>query len=430
MIPMNDALAIIANTLSPLRPQSVPTSTSLYTILANDIYSTAPHPPFRASVKDGYAITSPPPTDASPLIVRSEAVAGSSSPSTPLSPGDAAYVTTGAPVPSGTHAVVMVERCRRQQDRLFIDSWPAVGQDIREIGSDLPAGEIVLRKGTYIGAAEIGLLASCGISSVLVSPRPVVGVLSTGDEIVNLSDVEELKKHSSNGQLPFGKIVDSNRPMLLAAIRESLPFCDTVDLGIVCDDDNSVNKALRDASERCNVVITSGGVSMGRRDAVKPTLAKIGTVHFGRVIMKPGKPLTYATLTGRSDRCFVALPGNPVSCFVCFHLAVSVAARRLAGWSARSSLGVKVEARLSQDIKLDAERPEYHRAILQWVDGQGYVATSTGKQASSRLLSARSANALLELPAKNATLPEGATVKAFLLMPAHGQYRISSPVGG
>lgn len=413
MVPFDQALDIIANSLSSLQPQFVSTSKSLNTILAADIYSPNPHPPFRASIKDGYAITLPPLSNDHPLVVRTESLAGDLS-CTSLGAGDAAYVTTGAPVPSGAHAVVMVERCRRDGDHLFVDNWPRSGQDIREIGSDMASGELVLPKGTLIGAPEVGLLACCGITSISVVPRPIIGVLSTGDEVVNLSDVEELKT-KNNGQLPLGKIIDSNRPMLLAAIHEALPFCDSADLGLVKDDYDSVKSSLLKAIKQCHVVITSGGVSMGRRDVVKPVLAEIAKVHFGRVVMKPGKPLSFASLPGQTDRCFVALPGNPVSCFVCFHLAVAVAARRLAGWDARASRGSMVEVELAHAIKLDPERPEYHRAILTWVEGRGYLATSTGKQTSSRLLSARSANALLALPAQSFVLAAGTVVKAYLL---------------
>lgn len=411
MIQVEKALEIITNSLSSLPVQAVQTLESLNAVLAVDVFAPGPFPPFRASIKDGYAIGLN--TKKCPLVVRTETLAGDSY-SAPLQLGDAAYVTTGAPVPLGADAVVMVENCQRKDDCLFIQKWPSSGQDIREVGSDLASGQLVLPKGTFIGAAEIGLLAACCITSVPVVSRPVVGVLSTGDEVVDLTHADEVARENF-GKLPVGKIVDSNRPMLLAAVREALPFCDAVDLGNVKDDYSSVKSALTNAVDQCNIVITSGGVSMGRRDIVKPVLGEIANVHFGRVIMKPGKPLTFATLSGKTDRCFVALPGNPVSCFVCFHLAVTVAARRLAGWGPKAVFNPMVEASLDSTIKLDPERPEYHRATLRWVENSGYVATSTGIQASSRLLSARSANALLLLPAQEAILPAGAKVKALVL---------------
>jgi gephyrin len=210
-----------------------------------------------------------------------------------------------------------------------------------------------------------------------------------------------------------GRIVDSNRPMLLAAVAESLPWCAGVDLGIVRDEYAALKAAMEGALERCDVVITSGGVSMGSRDVVKPVLEEIATVHFGRVCMKPGKPLTYATARGRNS-CVIGLPGNPVSAFVCFHLAVAAAAKTLAGWPEREALGTVVRARLDREVRLDPARPEYHRVNLAWTK-DGYVASSTGGQASSRLLSVRSAHALLALPAREGVMPAGSVCDAILL---------------
>lgn len=410
MIPMDDALRMIADKLSALDSEEVNTTESLHRILSDPVHSPIPHPSFRASVKDGYAITLPPPSSGL-LRVISESHAGGSSPPA-LQLGEAAYVTTGAPVPEGAHAVVMVERCSRDGDLLSVEKWPAVGTDIREIGTDVVKGQLLLPAGTTIGAAELGILIGSAVPRVKAVTKPVIGVLSTGDELLNADEVSStLEKH--DGMLPFGRVVDSNRPMLLASVEESLPFCKVIDLGIVSDEYDIVRESLRDAMNRCHVVITSGGVSMGKRDVIKPILEEIATVHFGRVIMKPGKPLTFATAS--ATRCFVGLPGNPVSCFVCFHLAVAVAARRLAGFDDETVLGKPVEVYLGHDIRLDAERPEYHRASLKWVQGKGYEATSTGKQASSRLLSARSADALLALPAREGVLTAGTVVAAYIV---------------
>lgn len=415
MIPMETAINIIATALSPLGSELVPTSVSLRRRLAQDVYSPLPHPPFRASVKDGYALPSKQPSAGEPLIVRSESHAGGNEPA-PLAEGTAAYVTTGAPVPAGAISVVMVERTRRDGESLFVDAcdWPQPNSDIRSVGTDLAKGALVLPKNTRISAAEIGLLAACAIPSVTVVQQPVIGVLSTGDEVIDFSTIQptiDLEKAS----LPFGKIVDSNRPMLMAAIHDCLPFCRAIDLGLVPDDYDQAKETLLKAIHQCNIVVTSGGVSMGNRDLIKPILEEIAEVHFGRVLMKPGKPLTFATMKNHTDRCVVALPGNPASSFVCFHLAVAVAARRLSGYSVDHALGTVVDAKLAHSIKLDPERPEYHRAMVKWESPTGFVAYSTGKQASSRLLSARGANALLALPREEGQLSKGDLVKAFLL---------------
>lgn len=362
MIPMQTALETIAKTLTPLPPVDISTAEALNHILADSIHAPHPHPPFRASIKDGYAVTLPLPSPAVLNLV-SSSVAGATS-TAEISAGQAVYVTTGAPVPDAAHAVVMVEQCIRENDSVTIlpNASPKMGQEIRPIGSDLKEGELVLEPGTLLRAAEIGLLATCGIHTVKVHARPVIGVLSTGDELLDVSNLAEALAENG-GHLPFGKIIDSNRPMLLAAVQESLPFCEARDLGIVLDEKDTVTEAMQNAVSQCNIVLTSGGVSMGNRDLIKPVLESIATVHFGRVIMKPGKPLTYATVS--ENACFLGLPGNPVSCFVCFHLAVAVAGRRLAGWGETEALGKRVEAVITHDIRLDPQRPEYHRATLE-----------------------------------------------------------------
>lgn len=370
MVPMHEALHTIATSLSPLPVERVATADALHHILAADVHAPFPQPPFRASIKDGYAVHLPLPdnpadSENTPLLtVRVESHAGADATLPELGVGDAAYVTTGAPVPPGTSAVVMVERCTRLEDgRIALQRVPSPGADVREVGADVAKGELVLQRGTLLGAAEVGLLTSCIIAAVDVVGRPRVGVLSTGDEVVDAAEAAELAARNG-GVLPGARIVDSNRPMLLCAVRESLPFCEAVDLGVVRDDFDAVRDAMQKAGAVCHVVLTSGGVSMGKRDVVKPVLAEIADVKFGRVVMKPGKPLTYATARERTDRCFVAMPGNPVSCFVCFHLAVAIAARRLAGWGVEAAKGTIVEAEIAQDIRLDPERPEYHRATV------------------------------------------------------------------
>eukprot|EP00178_Gracilaria_changii_P004135 TRINITY_DN163_c0_g1_i2.p2 TRINITY_DN163_c0_g1~~TRINITY_DN163_c0_g1_i2.p2 ORF type:complete len:394 (-),score=43.89 TRINITY_DN163_c0_g1_i2:7758-8939(-) len=353
LIPMHQALEKIADTLSALPITTVPTTQALHHLLAVDVRATHPQPPFRASVKDGYAVTLPLATS---LEVTISSHAGSNVP-TAITAGNAAYVTTGAPVPEGADAVVMVEHCLCEGGKLMFTKQLDVeqGQDIREIGSDVAAGELVLSAGTYLGAAEIGILTSCCVTSIQVYDRPVIGVFSSGDEIVDVDNMPQ--------KMPYGSIIDSNRPMLLASVREALPFCTALDLGMVPDDESLVTEALRDAVEKCHIVVTTGGVSMGKRDYIKPVLEKIATVHFGRVLMKPGKPLTYATVS--EHKCFLALPGNPVSCFVCFHLAVAVAARKLAGWGKDCVNGPQVNVCLAHDVKLDKHRPEYHRVVLK-----------------------------------------------------------------
>lgn len=412
---MSDALSTIVTSLTPIsETETIPSSSSLHRILCADVSSPSPHPPFRASIKDGYAVSSSAPwsPDAVFTLVGS-ALAGGATPTLASGQRECVYITTGAPLPAGADAVVMVEQSRPCAGGAGVsfESWvSAPGADVRQVGSDIAQGEVVLPQGARVGAAELGLLVACGVAAVDVVRRVRVGVVSTGDEVV---DAAEAARRGGVGK--EGTVVDSNRPMLLAAVAEALPWCEAVDLGIVRDEYGEVKETLGRALEECDVVLTSGGVSMGSRDVVKPVLGEIGTVHFGRVCMKPGKPLTFATAeTARGRSCVVGLPGNPVSAFVCFHLAVAAAARRLAGVDVERALGNVVEARLAHDFKLDKQRPEYHRVTLEWKDG-GYVATSTGSQASSRLLSARSAGGLLSLPASDGVQAAGSVRPVYIL---------------
>jgi len=284
-----------------------------------------------------------------------------------------------------------------------------VGQDIRPVGSDMGANELVLRAGEMIGAAEVGIMAAVAATHVKVYPKPKVCILSTGDELV---DVKEA------GTLEYGQIPDSNRPMLMSSVRSN--GGEAVDLGMARDEEGGLEACLQAAIKSgAQMLLTSGGVSMGDRDLVKPLLEKHGKVHFGRVLMKPGKPLTFATIdTPAADgtqphRLLVlALPGNPVSSLVCFNLVAVPALRKMAGWT--NPMLRRLHVSLGQDLKLDPERPEYHRATLCWRDGQ-IIAESTGRQISSRLLSMRSANALLELPQASGVLKAGTVVSALLI---------------
>lgn len=213
-------------------------------------------------------------------------------------------------------------------------------------------------------------------------------------------------------QLPVGKIRDSNRVMLIAAVREA--HADPIDMGIVADIADGLKAALLQAISEADVVVTSGGVSMGSLDMMKPLLESIGVVHFGRLLMKPGKPTTFATVPTASGQCPVfALPGNPCSTMSTFQLLVLPALRAMQ--QLPSLAGPQVECQLLNQLKLDVERPEYVRATV-WFDNaqRQLVARSTGSQMSSRLLSFRGANALLHIPQGPGTLQMGSTVVATL----------------
>uniref|UniRef100_A0A8C4IE04 Gephyrin n=1 Tax=Dicentrarchus labrax TaxID=13489 RepID=A0A8C4IE04_DICLA len=362
-------------------------------VLAQDVYAKDNLPPFPASVKDGYAVRAADgPGD---RFIIGESQAGEQ-PTHTVMPGQVMRVTTGAPIPCGADAVVQVEDTellRESEDgteelevRILVQARP--GQDIRPIGHDIKRGECVLAKGTHMGPSEIGLLATVGVTEVEVQKFPVVAVMSTGNELLNPED-----------DLHPGKIRDSNRSTLLATIQEhGYP---TINLGIVGDNPDDLLNALNEGISRADVIITSGGVSMGEKDYLKQVLDidLHAQIHFGRVFMKPGLPTTFATLDMDGARKLIfALPGNPVSAVVTCNLFVIPALRKMQGiLDPRPTI---IKARLSCDVKLDP-RPEYHRCILTWHHQEPLPwAQSTGNQVSSRLMSMRSANGLLMLPPK------------------------------
>ena len=448
-------------------------------VLAAPIVSGVDLPPFRASIKDGYAVLSLDGEGVYPVV--SEATAGSTfGDAFLLQTGQVCRVSTGGPVPDGADAVVQVE------DTALLEASPdgseelvvrigksvAAGTDVRPIGCDISVGQQVLAKGAAMGPSEIALWHTVGLPPICHYAKPRVAVLSTGNEL------------SAETPLPKGKIYDSNKGMLLAALRATKAAAGgapivgaALDGGIARDDYGAtregIAKAFRDT--RADVVISTGGVSMGERDHVKAALLSMGaTIHFGRVNMKPGKPTTFATIPaaaiygaergrGMPPALFFGLPGNPVSAMVCYHVFVAPSLRVLCGQSPRLQT---LSVQLTHAVALDRERPEYHRCRLvrhfaprgalpsgaplrsdgadasfagavvsphrHSAAGFGddvplgpqqqqllITATSTGPQASHRLLSMHTANGLLVLPvgdaANGARIEAGSFVEAVII---------------
>jgi gephyrin len=412
MKPVSEALAIVLEQARPLPVEVLSLDQAQGRILAQDVFAAEPLPPFAASVKDGFAVVAADgPGD---YAVVGEATAGRL-PDFSVTSGTVAYITTGAPMPEGADAVVMVEETDAVTDKEGqLDGLPRVrihahvtpGADVRPVGVDVAKDDQVLASGERLGPAEIGLLATVGVTEVGVHRRPRVAILSTGDELVD----------PDTAPAP-GQIRDSNRYTLAAAV--SAEGAAPLDLGIAGDSQAALEQAVRRGLAEADILLTSGGVSMGDLDLIKPLLEHAGTVHFGRIRMKPGKPLTFATATWNGEtKLIFGLPGNPVSSLVTFYLMAVPAMRKMAGWV--DPYPTRVQAFLGESLPLDPERPEYHRAHLQWEeslnDGRGgFSAESTGSQASSRLLSMRTANALLELPEAEGVLAAGESVFAILI---------------
>lgn len=418
MLSVQEALEIVLRVAQRLPPQTVSLHHALGKILAQDVAAPDPLPPYPASIKDGYAVVASDGPGEYPVITESRA--GDDGIDVTVTSGTVAYVTTGGPIPNGADAVIQVEDTAEVESaaagpkRVRVLKQVTQGLDIRPVGCDIAKGDFVLKSGELLGAAEVGLLATVGVTSVKVYPTPKVAVLSTGDELVEPA-TESLKR---------GQIRDSNRAMILAAALQQQ--CEVLDLGIARDDEEDIERIFdRAFSSGIDILLTSGGVSMGDRDFVKPLLEKNGKVYFHKVCMKPGKPLTFAEiLPGSNDKrpnskiLAFGLPGNPVSCMVCFHLFLVPTIRRLSGWTQPHF--PRVHARLKQSIKADRTRTEFHRATVRWefdneTKTSGFIAESTGHQISSRLLSMKSANALLELPPSGTLIPAGTSVVAIII---------------
>ncbi len=386
-------MQVVLAHVPPLAPANAPLRELPGRILADDVVAGEAIPPFAAAAKDGYAVLAADGAGWRRLV--GEQMAGSMA-GVSVVPGTVVKITTGAPLPAGADAVVMVEQTTEHDGRVHIQAAVAAGADVRPIGSDLAVGQLVLRAGQWIGPAEVGLLASLGHAAARVFPAPRVAVLSTGDELCE------------PGTAPGpGQIRDSNRFSLMAAVHDA--GGETIDLGVARDRSGELAAKVTAGLQTADVLVTSGGVSMGQLDLLKPLLEMQGTVHFGRVNMKPGKPLTFATIAGKP---VFALPGFPVSSLVSFELFVRPALRVIQGDTAWARPQVSVY--LDHEVHHDPQRWEFVRAVVRR-DGDVLRATTTGSQSSGRLLSLVGANALLQLPPGQGTVTAGSAATALLL---------------
>jgi molybdenum cofactor synthesis domain-containing protein len=400
MISVAEATREIQSRVSPLPPIERGFREALGYVLAEDVTAPDDLPPAMRSAVDGYAVVAQP----GPLQLRvlRELTAGQSA-DLRLDGDTAVRIMTGGVLPPGADAVVMVEDTEERDSVVAIKTSPKTGDNVQAAGLDARRGQVVLEAGKRIGPAEVGMLATVGRTRVKVHPKPRIAVLATGDEVV---EPEE--------EPPVGYVRDSNRYALIAAATEA--GGEVVWSGHANDEPALLEQAMREAIAVADVLITSGGVSMGTRDLIKPLFEELGEIHFGRIAFKPGKPLTFATLGkvgGKPDGTAYAfgLPGFPVSSLVTFEVFVRPALRRLQGLSRVHRPRVLVE--LSHELQPDGTRLEYQRATVRWQDDR-LVATSTGKQTSSRLITMVGANALLEIPSGREPLPAGTRVPALL----------------
>ncbi len=397
MIAIDEALATIEREIQPLPTVTTVASEALGMILAEDVSAREAMPPFEAAAVDGYAVIAGDGPGWREII--GEQMAGPVGTEVTVTSGAAVRVTTGAPVPPGADALVMVEDTEEADGRVNIKTASIQpGAFIRPIGQDVETGQVVLPHGSHLGPAEVGLLATLGVVEVTVYRPPVVGVMSTGDELVE----------PKQAPLQRGQIRDANRFTLMSLVEQlgAVPY----DIGIVRDHGHTLVETLEDALTQVDLLLTSGGVSMGQRDLVKPYIALRGKVHFGRVNTKPGKPVTFGVVD--KIPCF-ALPGFPVSTMVCFEVFVRPAMLKMMGHPTIYRLRERVT--LAHTFKHDGSRTEFQRVKLTRQPDGRLTAESTGFQGSGRLLSMVGANGLVILPHGQDDYEAGSEVEAMLL---------------
>lgn len=392
MVSIEAARAIIMSHVAPLDTEEVDALSAEGRVLAVTLSSPEDIPDVPKAAMDGYALRAADGPGGRTIVA--ELTAGVE-PGLRIGAGEAARIMTGAPMPAGADAMIPVELTEERDGLLHIQRSLQPGDYVHTVGQDIARGQPVLARGTLLASADVGLLATLGVTRAAVFRRPLVAVLATGDEV-----------YDPAGPRPPGAVRDSNRYALMAAAREA--GCDTISLGIARDDYAAQREAILRGLEQADVLLTSGGVSMGTRDLIKPILAEIGTVHFGRISFKPGKPTTFATVGGK---LVFGLPGYPVSSLVAFEVFVRPALRVLQG-DARPDRPT-VQARLAAPIRPSHDRPEYQRVVLSWRDGTVWAA-STGGQGSSRLISMRGANGLLHVPPGDEPYPVGAELEALI----------------
>jgi molybdopterin molybdotransferase len=411
---VQDASDRILRGITALGIEQVPLRAALGRVLASDVLSPIEHPPWDNSSMDGYAVRSVDVAHASiaqPVILPVlETVRAGQRPSRALDPRSAIRIMTGAPVPAGADSVIRVEDTDGGETTVAISDARDAGRNVRPRGEDLRIGSIAVARGTVLGAPQIGVLASIGCDPVPVHVRPRVAVLASGDELVDLDRFDEVRRGD--------RIVSSNSYTIAASVGEM--GADVLDLGIVPDDPAAYSERLQ-AAEGCDLLITTGGVSVGAFDFTKDVLQSLGAdLQLWRVRMRPGAPLGFGML---GSMPWLGLPGNPVSALVTFELFARPLLRRQRGELTVFRRAIDVRTR--DDISLAAALTHFMRAIVRW-EPDGAWAQLTGPQGSGLLTSMSLANALLIVPPDRMNVRAGETLRALLL----GERALSSNVLG
>jgi molybdopterin molybdotransferase len=401
MISVEEALARILTEISPLSVTQVPLPESFGLVLAQNIVAQEDIPPFANSAMDGFALLSrnSQPQHGHPQRLRiTGSVAAGYVADHAVEEGTTMRIMTGAPVPEGADSVIQVELTRHESTN---SEWVEIleevppGNNIRPAGEDMQRGQTVLQQGSEIGPWEIGVLATLGVASTLVIRRPQVAILGTGDEVIEV-----------NEPLRPGKIRNSNSYLLEAAVRRA--GAEPHRLGVASDTVESLREKFSEALQY-DLIITSGGVSVGDFDLVKNIMAEQGQINFWRINMRPGKPVAFGHISGVP---LLGLPGNPVSAAVTFELFGRPVIRKMMGHTrlVRPQVDVIVEDGISDR----AMRRHYVRAHVEWRDGH-FVARTTGNQGSHIMTSLLNVNAFVIVPEGGIEVHPGDTAKAMML---------------
>ena len=381
----------------------VPLDDALGSVLADDVVSPLDVPAFANSAMDGYAVRSADVRGASaehPVRLRVvEEIAAGSVPTRALGPGECSRIFTGAPVPEGADGVVRQEDTDQGSPEVAITSDRDAGSNVRPAGEDIRKGEVVLRAGTELGPAQLGALASVARAHPLVYRRPRVAILATGDEVVDVDQTEAI--------LSGRKVASSNSHTLNALVRQA--GGEPVMLGIAGDDPASIRRRIGTAFD-CDLLVTTGGVSVGAHDHLRDVIASLGAkLEFWRIRMRPGAPVGFGML---DEIPWIGLPGNPVSSMVTFELLVRPAIRKLMGHDAVFRRGVTV--RLTEPVTVKPRLQHFLRVVVTEM-GETLEARLAGPQGSGILMSMVRANALLVLPEGQLETPRGAEATAIML---------------
>ena len=380
-------------------PETKPLQTCLDRVCAVDVLAPCDVPGFRASIMDGYALAQ----DHQPKPGTCWTLRGRSAPGAPfptaLAPGEAIRILTGAPVPDGSNWVLPQELVNADEGRLQLEGNPSDQRWIRAADEECHAGQLLLARGQRLTTADLGRLASCGIHQLQVYRKPQIGLLISGDELV-----------PAGSERPAGAIWESNGSLLealLSKLNQSI-----VDQRVIADQPALLKKALLDMADRCDVVVSTGGVSAGDSDWIRTLVNNIGEISFWKLFLKPGRPFAFGTLQGNVP--FFGLPGNPV--------AAAITALQLL-WPALQVLEGQLEpeqfprlrVRLATPLQRRPGRPELARARLRCNGNGELLAEIGGSQASSRIGSLQNADLLLEIPAEAGSLMQGSELWAQLI---------------